>query len=158
MNPHALEGEPARTNKFFKNNNHKKGSTQMKTKISHKLAAAATLGMFAGHANAADAATTFRDMTTNIITASSGFNNLISVVCWIGGAGLGVAGIFKLKNHVDNPGQTPMKDGLVRLGCGGALLAFPFIQQAMQGSIANGSMQRLNAASLQMDSVTVFGQ
>lgn len=26
-------------------------------------------------------------------------------------AGSGVAGIFKLKQHVDNPGQTPMKDG-----------------------------------------------
>ena len=25
------------------------------------------------------------------------------------GAGTGVAGIFKLKQHVDNPGQTPMK-------------------------------------------------
>ncbi len=129
----------------------------MKTKTTHKLAAAATMGMLAGNADAASAATTFKDMTTNIITASSGFNNLISVVCWIGGAGLGVAGIFKLKNHVDNPGQTPMKDGLVRLGCGGALLAFPFIMQAMQGSISNGSLTKINAASLQMDSVTVFG-
>jgi hypothetical protein len=32
--------------------------------------------------------------------------------------------------HVDNPGQTPMDDGTTS----GALLAFPFIQQAMQGS------------------------
>ncbi|MCC7038412.1 MAG: hypothetical protein IT560_14070 [Alphaproteobacteria bacterium] len=124
--------------------------------MTHKLAACATLGMIAGSVSAADAATTFKDMSTNIITASSGFNNLISVVCWIGGAGLGVAGIFKLKMHVDNPGQTPMKDGLVRIGCGGALLAFPFIQQAMQGSISNGSLQNINASSLQMDSVTVF--
>ena len=128
----------------------------MKRSMTHKLAACATLGMIAGSVSAADAATTFKDMSTNIITASSGFNNLISVVCWIGGAGLGVAGIFKLKMHVDNPGQTPMKDGLVRIGWGGALLAFPFIQQAMQGSISNGSLQKINASSLQMDSVTVF--
>lgn len=127
-----------------------------KTKLAHKLAAAATLGMMSGSADTASAATTFRDMSNNMIAASGGFNNLISVVCWIGGAGLGVAGIFKLKNHVDNPGQTPMKDGLVRLGCGGALLAFPFIQQAMQGSISNGSMQKINASSLQMDSTTTF--
>ncbi len=128
----------------------------MKRSMTHKLAACATLGMIAGSVSAADAALTFKDMSTNIITASSGFNNLISVVCWIGGAGLGVAGIFKLKMHVDNPGQTPMKDGLVRIGCGGALLAFPFIQQAMQGSISNGSLTKINASSLQMDSVTVF--
>ncbi len=128
----------------------------MKRSMTHKLAACATLGMIAGSASAADAATTFRDMSNNMIAASGGFNNLISVVCWIGGAGLGVAGIFKLKMHVDNPGQSPMKDGLVRIGCGGALLAFPFIQQAMQGSISNGSLQKNNASSLQMDSVTVF--
>ena len=128
----------------------------MKRSMTHKLAACATLGMIAGSASAADAATTFRDMSNNMIAASGGFNNLISVVCWIGGAGLGVAGIFKLKMHVDNPGQTPMKDGLVRIGCGGALLAFPFIQQAMQGSISNGSLTKINASSLQMDSVTVF--
>lgn len=128
----------------------------MKRSMTHKLAACATIGMIAGSASAADAATTFRDMSNNMIAASGGFNNLISVVCWIGGAGLGVAGIFKLKMHVDNPGQTPMKDGLVRIGCGGALLAFPFIQQAMQGSISNGSLTKINASSLQMDSVTVF--
>ena len=127
-----------------------------RSKMTHKLAAVATVGMIAGAGNAAEAATTFRDMSNNIVTASSGFNNLISIVCWIGGAGLGVAGIFKLKQHVDNPGQTPMKDGLIRIGCGGGLLAFPFIQQAMQGSISNGSLTKLNAASLQMDSVSVF--
>ena len=133
--------------------------TKSKTKLNHKLAALATMGMIAGSSTDAhaQAATTFADMARNIILAMSGANNLISTVCWIGGAGLGVAGIFKLKNHVDNPAQTPMKDGLVRLGCGGALLAFPFIMGAMQGSISNGSLQKLNAASLQMDSVTVFG-
>ena len=130
----------------------------MKTKLNHRLAAIATMGMIAGASTeaAAQSAIDFSTMSKNIITAASGFNGLISTVCWIGGAGLGVAGIFKLKNHVDNPAQTPMKDGLVRLGCGGGLLAFPFIMQAMQGSISNGSMQKINAASLQMDSVTVF--
>ena len=134
--------------------------TKQKRNLNHKLAAIATMGMIAGSATDAhaQAATTFADMARNIITAVSGSNNMISAVCWIGGAGLGVAGIFKLKNHVDNPAQTPMKDGLVRLGCGGALLAFPFIQSAMQGSISNGSLTKINAASLQMDSVTIFAQ
>ncbi len=39
---------------------------------------------------------------------------MIQTVAYVGGIGLGVAGIFKLKSHVDNPGQTPMKDGLIR--------------------------------------------
>jgi hypothetical protein len=124
----------------------------------HKLAALATIGMMAG--SSADAfagtATTFRTMSQNIIQASGSFQSLISTVCWIGGAGLGVAGIFKLKQHVDNPGQTAMKDGLIRIGAGGGLLAFPFIQSAMQGSISNGNLNKINAANLQIDSVTTF--
>jgi hypothetical protein len=128
-----------------------------RSKMSHKLAAAATLGMMMASSESAEAAKTFKNMSDNIVTASSGFQNMISTVCWLGGAGLGVAGIFKLKQHVDNPGQTPMKDGLVRLGAGGGLLAFPFIQQAMQGSISNGSLATVNAGALKMkDSATLF--
>lgn len=129
-----------------------------RSKLSHKLAAAATIGMMVASSNDAFAsATNWRTMTNNIVTASSGFNNLISTVCWIGGAGLGVAGIFKLKQHVDNPGQTPMKDGLVRLGCGGGLLAFPFIESAMSGSIADSSGGAgINATQVKINSVSVF--
>jgi len=130
-----------------------------RSKISHKLAAAATVGMMAVSSNEAFAAsaTNFRTMTQNIVAASGGFNNLISTVCWIGGAGLGVAGIFKLKQHVDNPGQTPMKDGLVRLGCGGGLLAFPFIESAMSGSIADSSGGAgISASQVKINSVDTF--
>jgi hypothetical protein len=125
-------------------------------KITHRLAAIATIGMMAGSCSEAQAAITFKEMSSNIAVASSGFNNLISIVCWVAGAGLGVAGIFKLKQHVDNPGQTPMKDGLIRIACGGGLLAFPFIQQAMQGSISNGSLSKISASALKMDGADVF--
>jgi hypothetical protein len=133
---------------------HKNCTGMMNGEYFRKLAAAVTAGyMMAESAPAMASATTIRDMSNNIVTSAGGLHNLISTVCWIGGSGLGVAGIFKLKMHVDNPGQTPMKDGLVRLGCGGGLLAFPFIQNAMQGSIANGSTAKLNASVLVMDSV-----
>lgn len=133
---------------------HKNCTGSINGEYFRKLAAAVMAGyMMAESAPASAASLTFRNMTTNMVDASGGLHNLISTVCWIGGSGLGVAGIFKLKMHVDNPGQTPMKDGLVRLGCGGGLLAFPFIQNAMQGSIANGSTAKLNASVLVMDSV-----
>lgn len=128
-----------------------------RSKISHKLAAIATMGMMA--ASSTDAFATnnnFRTITNNIVAASSGFNNLISTVCWIGGAGLGVAGIFKLKQHVDNPGQTPMKDGLVRLGCGGGLLCFPFIESSMQGSISNADSANLSVNTVKIDNVSTL--
>ncbi len=129
-----------------------------RSKISHKLAAIATVGMMTGASSEAMATTAvnFKTMSQNIVVASSGFNNLISTVCWIGGAGLGVAGIFKLKQHVDNPGQTPMKDGLIRIACGGGLLSFPFIESAMQGSISDGSAGTVAASNVKMDSVSAF--
>lgn len=117
------------------------------------MAAAATAGMICASSSDAFAqATTFADMSKNIVIATGNFQNLISTVCWIGGAGLGVAGIFKLKQHVDNPGQVPMKDGLIRLGAGGALLAFPFVMIGMAGSISNANTTKLQATNLKLDS------
>ncbi len=112
-------------------------------KFVHKLAAALTVGVLIGESSTAMAAgggaVNFTDVTKNIVTSSSTLPNLISTVAYVGGIGLGVAGVYKLKQHVDNPGQTPMKDGLVRLGAGGALLALPYLTAAMTGTINNAS-------------------
>ncbi len=105
-----------------------------KDKIAHKLAAALTTGLLVGESTSASA-TNFTNVVSNITTSSSTLPNLISTVAYIGGIGLGVAGVFKLKQHVDNPGQHPMKDGLVRLGAGGALLALPYLTTAMLGTV-----------------------
>jgi hypothetical protein len=48
---------------------------------------------------------------------------------------LGVLGILKLKDHVENPSQTPMKDGAIRLASGGALFALPIVFEAMKNTI-----------------------
>ncbi len=109
-----------------------------KYKRTHKLAAAMTAGVLMGESTSAHANTTFSTIADNIVTSTASLPSLISTVAYIGGIGLGVAGIFKLKQHVDNPGQTPMKDGLVRLGAGGGLLALPYLTSAMMGSINNG--------------------
>jgi len=111
-----------------------------KSKKTHQLAAALTAGMLMSEGTDAFASnTTFADVGNNLITASSSLPAMIQTVAYVGGIGLGVAGIFKLKNHVDNPAQAPMKDGLVRLGAGGGLLALPYMTTAMMGSINNGT-------------------
>ena len=110
-----------------------------KSNRTHQLAAALTAGMMMGQGtNAFAANTTFATVGDNIITSSGSLPAMIQTVAYVGGIGLGVAGVFKLKQHVDNPGQTPMKDGLVRLGAGGGLLALPYVTDAMMGSINNG--------------------
>ncbi len=125
-----------------------------RSKLSHKLAAAATVGMVAASAPAFagnSSNTQLVDMTKNVITASSGFTNLISTLAYIAGAGLALAGVFKLKQHVDNPAQAPMKDALIRLACGGLFLSLPFLLNVMQGSISDGNADQVNIDGLKLE-------
>lgn len=111
-----------------------------------RAAAALTVGMmfstdaFAGGFSGGQAVggQNFSKVTDNIVTSSSKFPNLITTMAYIGGIGLGVAGVMKLKAHVDNPGNAPMKDGLVRLAAGGGLLALPMIVESMSNTIGVG--------------------
>lgn len=104
--------------------------------LQYNLAAFATVG-FLTSASDAIAGTGFQTATTNINASVSQVPSLISTVAYIGGASLGVLGVLKLKAHVDNP-QTPLKDGLVRLGAGGGLLALPFVLDSMTSTIGTG--------------------
>jgi hypothetical protein len=106
--------------------------------LTARLSAVATVGLMMGISDAY-AGTGFQDATDNIVTSSSDIPNLISTVSYIGGAGLGVAGVLKMKQHVDNPTQAPLKDGLVRLGAGGGLLALPFVLNSMSTTIGDSA-------------------
>jgi hypothetical protein len=51
---------------------------------------------------------------------------LLAAVLYIGGGALIGAGALKLKQHSENPTQTPMSHGLGRIGAGAALMAIPY--------------------------------
>jgi hypothetical protein len=116
-----------------------------------KLAAIATVGVLSATDAAEAGNANFANITDNLGQSASNLPNLISTVAYCGGIGLGVAGIFKLKQHVDQPGQHPMKDGLVRLGSAGALLSLPFMTEAMSNSVSDGNSGKVNASDLQFD-------
>ena len=108
-----------------------------------KFSALLTTGLI--YAGAADAATLkaastkgLKDMTANFITNTLNLPGLISIVAYMAGLALGVLGILKLKDHVENPSQTPLKDGAVRLGAGGALLALPFLYEVIIDNLTEG--------------------
>ena len=103
----------------------------------NRLAAVATAAMFASTTSDAQA-TGFTAVTTNILASSQETPKLILTVAYVGGLGLGVLGVLKLKGHVDSPQQVPLKDGLIRLGAGGGLLAFPAILDAMTETVGAG--------------------
>ena len=78
---------------------------------------------------------TVGNIIINANDAWSGMTNIFSAIAWIVGAALGCIAIFKFKDHVDNPQQTPLSAGVKRMLAGGMLLSLPFSLQAMRGSL-----------------------
>lgn len=88
-----------------------------------------------GSSSAAFAGGKLSDILINVVDSWSGVTNILSTVAWIAGSFLGVAGIFKFKDHVDNPSQTPLSAGVKRMIAGGMFFALPFMIRAMRGSL-----------------------
>ncbi len=109
--------------------------------LNHKLVAVITTGVMMSISFEAFAIgnINFNNITKNIGDSALGLPKLISTVAYIGGIGLSVAGVIKLKEHVDKPDNNPLKNGLVRLGAGGGLLTLPYITRAMMGSVGEES-------------------
>ena len=105
------------------------------------------VGMSDAHAN------NFGNIAANISTSINQLPGLITGLAYLFGLLLGVLGIMKIKDHVENPGQTPLKDGAIRLAAGGALFALPIIFEAMSqtvdagGAGAGASAQTLTGVS-----------
>ncbi len=77
----------------------------------------------------------FGTIARNINDSISELPGLLTSVSYLMGILLGVLGIMKVKDHVENPSQTPMKEGAVRLVAGGALFGLPIIFEAMSNTI-----------------------
>ena len=64
---------------------------------------------------------------------------VISALFWLGGAVLMGAGALKLKEHAENPTQTPMRQGISRMAVGAVLLTLPFFAQFAANTLAAGN-------------------
>ncbi len=120
-----------------------------KTKNSYyKLGAVMTTGMLVGTSGSAEAAgNNFGSIASNINTSISTLPGLITALAYLFGVLLSVLGIMKIKDHVENPTQTPLKDGAIRLAAGGALFAVPIVMEAMYETVGSGA--GASAAKLQ---------
>ncbi len=112
------------------------------------------VGLFAATvvvAGDAHAGNNFSSIATNITESISDLPGLLSGLSYMFGMLLAVLGVMKIKDHVENPGQTPLKDGSIRLAAGGALFAIPIVSEAMTSTIGDGtaaSVATLNAVSM----------
>lgn len=82
-------------------------------------------------------ANNFSSVASNIVASIANLPSLLSALSYMFGILLGVLGIMKIKDHVENPGQTPIKDGAIRLAAGGALLALPIIFESMLETVGS---------------------
>lgn len=123
-------------------------------KYTHKLAAAMTAGAIVASSGQAYAQTgggttsgnTFSTIAENITTSIQDLPGLLSGLSYMMGMLLAVLGVMKIKDHVENPSQTQLKDGAIRLAAGGALFALPIVFEAMFNTIGSG--QAVEAATL----------
>lgn len=83
----------------------------------------------------AHAGQTVGDIIKNVTGSWDGVANVFSTIAYLAGGFLGVAGIFKFKDHVDEPRQTPISAGVKRILAGGMFLSMPFMINATRGSL-----------------------
>ena len=94
------------------------------------------MGFLAGTSDAyANNDTNFGSIAKNITESVSDLPGLLSALAYLFGILLGVLGILKIKDHVENPAQTQLKDGAIRLAAGGALFALPILFESMLNTI-----------------------
>lgn len=121
-------------------------------KYTNKAMAFATAALMMGQASVASAGgatnNNFTTMTGNVVTSVQDLPNLISIVCYIAGLAFGVFGIFKLKEHVENPGQVKLKDAIIRLAVAGLLLSLPFLLSVMTNTFSDGSAPTIDPTAL----------
>ncbi len=120
----------------------------MTNKLKQKMmvASAATfLGLVSGVENAS--ANNFGTVVTNIGASIATLPGLISGVSYMMGVTLGVLGVLKIKDHVENPGQTPLQQGAIRLAAGGGLFALPMVYEAMTNTIDGAGVGAVTAPS-----------
>ncbi len=70
-----------------------------------------------------------------VMQTTSGLPGFLAAVSYIIGTVLGLWAIIKIRDHVNNPSQVPLHEGITRLLAGGAFFALPVVAMALQYSV-----------------------
>jgi hypothetical protein len=130
----------------------------MKFKFSNpfiKLSAGVSAYLMAANAHAAPAGPTVGSMATNIAANVWQFTDAISTAAVVVGTGFGMAGVYKLKQHAESPGNVSINAGLGRIAAGAGLIGLPFVinstfntlgvsDQATGTGVTGSSLNRFN--------------
>lgn len=75
-----------------------------------------------------------------IIDSIEDLPGVITAVAYVLGLVAGVGGLLKLKEHVENPEQVPLREAVIRFLVGGALFALPIVYEAMFNLIGDAGI------------------
>lgn len=76
---------------------------------------------------AAAAGSTLGEVIKNTVQSTDSIPAFLKGVCYLMGIFFGFWGILKLKDHVENPGNTPIWEPVKRFIAGGAFFAMPYV-------------------------------
>ena len=82
-------------------------------------------------AESAEAAS-FNDVAARIVNQTSNLSGVITTLGYIVGLVFAVLGLLKIKAHVENPSQTPIKEGAIKILIAGCLFSVPAVAEATQ--------------------------
>ncbi len=80
------------------------------------------------------------DLAENMVTSVEQLPALVAAIAYILGLILGITGILKIKEHVENPTQVPLRTGVIRLFIGGTLFALPIVYEAVFQTVGNNPL------------------
>lgn len=81
-------------------------------------------------------------MMVNIIDSSGDIPLFLAAISYLFGLVLGAFGIAKFYEHVNNPHQTSVWEGIKRMIAGGAFFALPTVTEAVYNTMADGILGR----------------
>jgi hypothetical protein len=104
------------------------------------MSAAIMTGAMTGFSSDALASASAFDGYTKTLSnnVAGGWINTVTNVSLLGGVALAALGVVGLKQHVENPGNNPMKNGLAKLGFGGILMALGPVMEMIQDTAGTG--------------------
>ncbi|MCB1592086.1 MAG: hypothetical protein KDI90_06500 [Alphaproteobacteria bacterium] len=77
---------------------------------------------------------------SNIAAETELLPGLVTAVAYLLGLLMGGIGIMKIKDHVEDPARTTMKEGVINLLVGGGMFALPAVFEAMYNTIGGGGL------------------
>lgn len=80
----------------------------------------------------------FGHILGNIADSVETVPGIVTAFAYMLGLIFGVSGLLKIKEHVEEPSRTPVKEGVMRLLLGGALFAIPTVYDAIYNAVSDG--------------------